>query len=236
MDEHGLKNFVGTFAPPHAVLVDFDFLKTLSATHWRGGIAEAFKVAIIKDAAFFRYLEKNAANLRRRDTRAMEQLVRRCAILHLDHIRAGGDPFEMGSARPLDFGHWSAHKLELLSGYALGHGQAVAIGIALDSAYAAARGLLTLAERDRIVAALERAGLPVWSDLLVLPGRGKNLRVLEGLDEFREHLGGRLAVTLPRGIGARVEVHAMNQRVLRAAIRWLKRWDNSSLAGLTSSR
>ncbi len=222
MDEHGLKNFIGTFAPPRAVLVDFNFLRTLDDTHWRGGIAEAFKVAIIKDAAFFKRLERNAADLKRRDAMAMEKLVRRCAILHLDHIRTSGDPFEMGPARPLDFGHWSAHKLEVLSGYAISHGQAVAIGIALDSAYAAAVGLITLDERDRIVTALERAGLPVWSNLLAVAGHGKRLRVLEGLDEFREHLGGRLTITLPAGIGSKIEVHKMDESALAGAVRWLQ--------------
>ncbi len=222
MDEHELKNFIGTFAPPHAVLVDFNFLRTLDDTHWRGGIAEAFKVAIIKDASFFKLLERNATELKRRNAQAMEQLVRRCAILHLDHIRTGGDPFEMGAARPLDFGHWSAHKLEALSGYTISHGQAVAIGIALDSVYAAAIGLITPAERNRIVAALERAGLPVWSDLLAVAGRGKRPLVLAGLDEFREHLGGRLTITLPDGIGSRIEVHEMDQDVLADASRWLQ--------------
>ncbi len=222
MDEHGLKNFIGTFAPPHAVLVDFDFLRTLNDTHWRGGIAEAFKVAIIRDAAFFRFLERKAAALKRRDAQAMERVVRRCAVLHLDHIRRGGDPFERGAARPLDFGHWAAHKLETLSGYTLSHGQAVAVGIALDSVYAAAVGLLAPAERDRILAALERAGLPTWSDFLA-GGRGRRRRLLAGLNEFREHLGGRLTITLPRGLGAGVEAHAMDRRALAGALRWLER-------------
>jgi len=223
MDDHGMKNFVGTFDPPHAVIDDFDLLQTLDETHWRGGIAEAFKVAIIKDAAFFRFLETHAAALRRRDRAAMEHLVRQCATLHLDHIRGGGDPFEKGAARPLDFGHWAAHKLESLSGLALGHGQAVAVGIALDAWTAAARKLISVAERDRIIGALRRAGLPVWDDhLLVRLPHGRRPAVLDGLDEFREHLGGRLTVTLPRGIGHRIEVHTMDARVVARGIHWLR--------------
>jgi len=221
MDEHGMKNFVGTFAPPYAVINDFDLLLTLDADHWCGGIAEAFKVALIKDLEFFWFLEKNAARLRRRQTDDMERLIRHCAILHLNHIRSGGDPFEQGTARPLDFGHWLAHKLEALSGFAMGHGQAVAIGIALDTYYAAATGLLTVADRNRIVKALKQAGLPVWCDLLPAHERGKRLAILDGLDDFREHLGGRLTITLPDGIGNKIEVHAMDERILERGVRWL---------------
>jgi 3-dehydroquinate synthase len=223
MDEHGRKNFVGTFAPPHAVVDDFDFLATLDDTHWRAGIAEAVKVALIRDAAFFRFLESRASRLRRRDAAAMETLVRRCAILHLDHIRDGGDPFERGTARPLDFGHWAAHKLEAMTNFALGHGQAVAVGIALDTVYAAARGLLSAAERDRVIVTLARAGLPLWHEGLAVRGPRGRLAVLDGLDEFREHLGGRLTITLPKGIGGRVEVHAMDAAAIVQAIGWLQR-------------
>ncbi len=60
-----------------------------------------------------------------RDAAAMERLVRRSAALHLAHIATGGDPFELGSSRPLDFGHWAAHKLEQLTDHRLRHGEAV---------------------------------------------------------------------------------------------------------------
>ncbi len=223
MNEHGMKNFIGTFAPPHAVIDDFDFLNTLDDTHWCGGISEAFKVAIIKDADFFNELERQAAQLCRRDAGAMEQLVRRCAILHLQHIGTSGDPFEQGAARPLDFGHWAAHKLEALSGFAIGHGQAVAIGIALDSFYAAAKGLITIAERDRIVQAMQRAGLPVNSFWLDRVGTKRRLAILDGLAEFREHLGGTLTITLPKGIGNRIEIHRMDERIIVRGVQWLQR-------------
>ncbi|MFZ4395200.1 MAG: 3-dehydroquinate synthase [Kiritimatiellia bacterium] len=222
MNEHGMKNFVGTFAPPHAVINDFDFLETIDDVHWQGGISEAFKVALIRDAGFFAFLEKNAARLRARAADAMEELVQRCAILHLEHIRTGNDPFERGAARPLDFGHWAAHKLEAMSGFTIGHGQAVAIGIALDCYYAAEKGLLSARDRDRILRAMRTAGLVLWDDRLALCSRRGRLVILDGLDEFREHLGGQLTITLPDGIGKRVEVHAMDTRVLARGVAWLR--------------
>lgn len=222
MDEHGMKNFVGTFAPPFAVLVDFNFLRTLKPKYWTGGIAEAFKVALIKDARLFAYLCRHVQSLRRRDESSIEHVVKRTATLHLDHIRRGGDPFELGSVRPLDFGHWAAHKLEILSNYRLGHGQAVAIGVALDSCYAASKGFLTAAQRDRILDALAAIGLPVWDELLEEKGDGGENVILRGLDEFREHLGGRLTITLPRGIGRKVEVHEVDATAMNACIEFLK--------------
>jgi 3-dehydroquinate synthase len=222
MDEHGQKNFVGTFAPPFAVINDFSLLRTLSDRDWIGGVAEAIKVALIKDADFFSALCRDAVALRGRDEAAMGELIRRCAVLHLEHIRTGGDPFEMGSARPLDFGHWSAHKIETLSGYAIGHGQAVALGIAIDSFYAAAKGLLTDTELEMILSVMEACGLPTWSDVLERRREDGTLEILDGLRQFQEHLGGALTVTLPDGIGSAIEVHQIDAGVIEQAVSHLR--------------
>jgi 3-dehydroquinate synthase len=234
MDEHGAKNFVGTFAPPYSVLVDYSFLPTLKDKYWKGGIAEAFKVAIIKDAPFFEYLESNAVALGERDSTVIEKVIKDTAILHLDHIRTGGDPFECGTARPLDFGHWSAHKLEVLSNYRLGHGQAVAIGIALDSRYAALSGLITDNDVARIETAMKTIGLPVWDDLLEARTASGELEILKGLEDFREHLGGTLTITLPQGIGHRVEVHEVDVVLLQKAIQDLKAASSRAAAALST--
>lgn len=223
MDEHGKKNFVGTFAPPFAVLIDYNFLRTLEPKYWTGGIAEAFKVAMIKDARLFAYLCTHADQLRHRDEAAIEHVVKRTAILHLDHISKGGDPFELGASRPLDFGHWAAHKMEVLSNYRLGHGQAVSIGIALDSSYAAAKGYLTTTQRDRVLKAMKDIGLPIWDKLLDDQTDDGNSVILQGLEEFREHLGGQLTITLPHGIGRKVEVHEVDMAAMRSCMDFLKR-------------
>lgn len=222
IDEHRMKNFAGTFTPPFAVLIDFRFLRTLPQKYWTGGVAEALKVAIIKDRDFFDFLCFNAEKLAERDDKAIKVTIKRCAILHLEHIRTNGDPFEFGSARPLDFGHWSAHRLEVLSSHQIGHGQAVAIGIALDTCYAHQKGMLTSAERDTIIDALEKTGLPVWSGLLELKTPRGTLEILKGLDDFQEHLGGQLNVTLPATIGQKVEVHEMDTAIIHEAIAYLK--------------
>jgi 3-dehydroquinate synthase len=218
----GQKNALGVFAPPFAVINDFEFLKSLGDRQWLDGIAEAFKVAIIRDKTFFGFLTQNAAKLRGRDPATMQHLVFRCAELHLEHIRTGGDPFEFGHARPLDFGHWSAHKLETMSGFKISHGEAVAIGILLDSLYAVGKGWLTRAEFDAIRAGFLASGLPVWLDELETPGRAGRLKIFGGIAEFQEHLGGKLCITFPQGIGARHEVHEIDLSAMAATIIALK--------------
>jgi 3-dehydroquinate synthase len=219
----GKKNFVGSFAPPHAVLNDFDLLLTLSDRDWRAGISEAMKVALLKDPVFFSWIEHNAGALAGRSLAAMAHMVHRSAELHLNHIATSGDPFELGSSRPLDFGHWAAHKLEQLSRHELRHGEAVAIGIALDSTYSYLTGSLPHADWRRIIELFEAVRLPIWHRDMATPGSGGRPAVLAGLEEFREHLGGRLTVMLLERIGSGFEVHELDETVLLEASDLLRR-------------
>jgi 3-dehydroquinate synthase len=214
----GKKNFIGTFVPPFAVVNDARFLDTLEYRDVIGGVAEAVKVSLLRDADFFRFIEAHARGLVNRDAATLEYVVRRSAELHLEHICGNGDPFELGSARPLDFGHWAAHKLESLTGHRLRHGEAVAIGMAVDVTYAVRMGLLEPAIADRILSLLEAIGLRLWDEALLDTARGGALAVLDGLREFREHLGGELTVTLVRGIGDSFEVHEIDEVAVRASI------------------
>lgn len=222
VDYGAYKNFLGTFAPPYAVINDVSFLPTLSDRDWRNGIAEAVKVATIKDASFLTWICEQADALRMRDLDAMEALVHRTAALHLAHIANSGDAFEQGSARPLDFGHWSAHRLEAITCFQLSHGEAVAIGIALDMVYASLMELVTPVECTRVIAALRDCGLKVWCDEVALRGTNGELAILEGLRQFREHLGGELCVTMPKGLGDRIEIHEMDTERLERAVTLLR--------------
>jgi 3-dehydroquinate synthase len=218
----GIKNYIGTFAPPWAVLNDFDFLDHLPERERISGISEAVKVALIRDRAFYLWLEKNAQELATFQPQAEEYMVRRSAELHMHQIANGGDPFEMGSARPLDFGHWSAHKLEALSNHHVRHGEAVAIGIALDARYSVLAGLLPEGEDERIVVLLEMLGLRLWHAALESTDSSNRLSLLVGLEEFQEHLGGELTITLLRDLGVGVEVHQMDADLVRQSLDWLK--------------
>jgi 3-dehydroquinate synthase len=214
----GKKNYLGTFATAVAVINDINFLATLPDPEWLCGLTEAIKVSLIKDARFFERIESSATALVNHDLAAMQPIVRRCAELHLDHIASSGDPFELGSSRPLDFGHWAAHKLEYLSDYRIRHGEAVGIGIALDSTYSWLSGLLAESDWRRIIDLLLRLRLPIYAPELDAHGP-----VLRGLAEFREHLGGQLTISLLEGIGRSRDVHEIDAALMIKSIAALKK-------------
>lgn len=216
------KNFIGAFAPPDAVIIDPAFLRTLTDRDHRAGVSEAIKVALLKDPVFFEWIESNADALAARDEAAADRLVRRSAELHLGHITTSGDPFERGASRPLDFGHWAAHRLESLSNYNITHGEAVAIGLAIDLMYSALAGLLDIAISERAIRTLELVGFETFHPLLLDNLGAVNRDLLLGLDEFREHLGGELTITLLADLGVGIEVNTMNPALIAAAISALR--------------
>ncbi len=211
----GKKNYLGTFTPPYAVLNDFNFLKTLDDRDWRAGISEAIKVALIKDLDFFTWLEENAEAMARREMEPMKAQIIRSAQMHMGHI-AGKDPFEFGSSRPLDFGHWAAHKLEHMSNYRIRHGEAVAIGIALDTTYSYLQQRISESDLLRVIKLMKTLGFELYAPEL----SGKNL--IDGLKEFQEHLGGQLTIMLLEKLGKGVEVHEMDHQLILKSVEMLK--------------
>ena len=223
----GKKNYLGTFTPPFAVLNDFTFLESLEDRDWSSGISEAIKVALIKDLNFFEWLEKEAPALSRREMEPMKAHIIRSAQHHMDHI-AGEDPFEFGSSRPLDFGHWAAHKLEKLSDFRIRHGEAVAIGIALDATYSFLEGRITAGDLGRIFRLFQALGLSLYVPEL----QGEDL--LQGLKEFQEHLGGKLTIMLLESLGKGVEVHHMDHERILASLQLLREWEETgALPGIS---
>ena len=216
MNFAGRKNFIGSFAPPFAVLNDHEMLRTLSHRDKRAGMAEAVKVALIRDRAFFQWLEAHSGQLARFEDWTLEHLIFRCAELHLEQISQGGDPFESGSARPLDFGHWAAHKLEELSNHELRHGEAVALGMALDTLYSVKASILEESEGRRVLKLLENLGFNLRSEYLSL------IPVEQALEEFREHLGGQLCITLLENCGTGIEVDRIEVNLMQEAIKELQ--------------
>ena len=214
----GKKNYIGTFAPPFAVINDSEFLRFLPDSRKAAGYIEAIKVGLIRDRDFFGQIEQSADALNRFEPSAMNALIRRSAELHVRHISEAGDPFEFGSARPLDFGHWAAHKLEQLSDFRISHGEAVAIGIALDVIYSRNAGHLASGDAERILALLRKLRFNLFAPELSQKDQVGELIILNGLSEFQQHLGGQLAITLLREIGRGFEVHEISKAGVRKAI------------------
>jgi 3-dehydroquinate synthase len=234
----GKKNFIGTFSVPFAVINDFEMLASLPPRDKRAGYIEGVKVACIRDLLFFKAIEEDAARLREFEPAAMERLIYRSAELHLNHIASSGDPFEFGSARPLDFGHWAAHKLEQLSEFKIRHGDAVAVGIALDVVYSRRLGFLDSASAERILRLIETLGFDLYANELLNVNSSGDFIILKGLEEFREHLGGQLTITLLKEIGIGFEVHEMNEPTVFESVQELQARHNERalrLPGVKSS-
>ena len=209
------KNFLGTFAPPYAIINDSDFLETLEQRDWISGISEAIKVSLIKDEKFFQYIADHAIALKNREMDSMQYVIYKCAEMHMQHIAQGGDPFESGSSRPLDFGHWAAHKMEFMTGYSMRHGEAVAKGIALDITYAQLIGLISEADLQHILDVMIAIGF----DLSLPVNTSSEIEsLLNGIEEFREHLGGQLTITLISGLGIKHDVHTIDLKLMKQAI------------------
>ena len=216
------KNWVGNFSVPFAIVNDLDFISSLPPRACRDGIIEAIKVSLIRDRNFYELLLEHAAALGRLEKHPLEMTIRRSAENHVDHIATSGDPFEYGSARPLDFGHWVAHKLEQISNFQVSHGEAVAIGMAVDLLYSVEIGLLDKDTAEEILTLIETVGFSIWSPFLEEKERGRPV-VLAGLEEFREHLGGKLTITLVPKIGDKVEVNEMDEAAILRAMTALQK-------------
>ena len=216
------KNWIGSFSVPFAVINDFKLLETQDPESSVAGLIEAVKVALVKDGEFFKWIEANVTALSQLDREPFEECIKRSALLHARHIALGGDPFETGSSRPLDFGHWAAHKMEALTNYQLSHAEAVSVGLALDTIYSEKIGFLEKAKAERIISVLMNLGLKTYHPSLDWTDAKGNRRVLAGLDEFREHLGGELTVLLLADLGKGVDVHEFNLTLLEESIEQLR--------------
>lgn len=229
INSYGKKNLIGCFAPPVAVINDSAWLSSLTYRDYRSGFAEAVKVALIRDGKFYQWLHSNAHKLAARNDVACHYLIKRCAELHLQQISSGGDPFEKGSSRPLDYGHWSAHKLESLSNYDLSHGEAVAIGMMLDALYAHQIGILSRPDTENILNLLKALGFTLWHPAVSRESPEGELLLLDGLEEFRQHLGGQLCITLLTGLGTVIDVDYIETSHMLKAIQILQQLSTSTI-------
>ena len=216
------KNWLGAFVVPHAVVNDLAFLHGLPPRDRRAGLIEAVKVALIRDGAFFEFIAARVEALAKFEVEPYEAVIRESARQHMEHIATGGDPFERGSARPLDFGHWAAHKLEQLSEFRVSHGEAVAVGMAIDLIYARRIGLLPEPIAERILALIQRLGFELFAPIKQIRGPSGRQDMLDGLEEFREHLGGRLTIPMIRAPGDRLDVHEMDGPTVKASFEELR--------------
>ena len=185
----------------------------------RAEYVEAVKGQLIRDRSFFEQIEEKAEELAQFEENVLEQVIRKSAALHLDHIASSETPSKKAQYAL----HWTSvigsptSSATFQADFRMGHGDAVAIGLAVDRPTHARVGLIKPKTAERCLRLLERLGFHLYDDLLHTEGESGNRTILEGLEEFREHLGGELTITLVQGIGEGVEVHAMDKEILESA-------------------
>jgi 3-dehydroquinate synthase len=212
------KNLVGAFHQPAAVIADLRSLSTLPREHLRAGLAEAIKHGVIADAVYFEQVASVAARLRDVDVAGLEMLdvVARSVEIKADVVRC--DERESGVRKTLNFGHTIGHAVEHVSGYALLHGEAIAVGMIAESRIAERVGAAEHGTASRVESVVRAAGLPdslprgVSIDAVITATRGD-----------KKARAGRAEYALPARIGAMAGeregwVVAVNDDVVREAL------------------
>ena len=187
----GYKNMVGTFTQPKFVICDVDLLRTLSPREFRTGLAEIIKAAVIADAELFDMLEQTDFSTLQRDTERLSEMVYRAIKVKADIVER--DERESGDRRLLNLGHTLAHAIEK-SSTKMNHGEAVAVGLALIAEVATSRDMLAVADKERIVALLERAGF-----MLDAPVEIRTL--LKAVAKDKKAEGSDIHIVFPLGVG-----------------------------------
>lgn len=189
------KNLIGAFHPPVAVLADPRVLLTLPDREYRAGLAEAVKHGLIADRQYFEWMDREAGPLVARDAAALEHLVRRSVEIKAEVVSE--DEREGGRRAILNAGHTVAHALEQATDYRVPHGEAVGLGLVAEAALATGLGLATPEAGARLVALLERLGLPTRVDEPVPADR-----LLAAMGSDKKNRGRAIRFALPRGLGA----------------------------------
>lgn len=211
VNHKGLKNKIGTFYQPVLVLSDVYALRTLGTNEFAGGVAEAIKTAVVRDEALFRYLEDHLDELMRRDGEVLEEVVSRCAQIKAAVVEQ--DERDLGARHILNYGHTVGHALEAVSGFSLGHGQAVAVGMVLAARVACTMGLLSDQEAARISNVVTRAGLPGMVEGL------DGDAIMKAMYHDKKVVGGKLQFVLPTSIGQASVTDRVPLSVLESELR-----------------
>jgi 3-dehydroquinate synthase len=187
----GYKNMVGLFSLPNDVVCDAAWLATLPKREWRAGMAEVIKTAIIGDEELFEILEQKGLEEVRQDVALVEEIVARCVAVKCGIVQR--DLCESGERRLLNLGHTFDHAIESLSGE-YSHGEAVAVGLVLAARKAVEMGVLDESTATRIVALVERYGLPTSVDI-------PTEELLPAILHDKKMQGGSIHWILPTRIG-----------------------------------
>ena len=214
------KDASSVFTVPFASIVDFDFLKTLSAGQRGEGAAEAVKIAAAADAKFLAWIGENAQGISEGDDAALEELVRRSAALHVQALAKGKGATLRDAVRILESGLWSAHRIEALGRFRIPHGAALATGLCIDAAYSVAKGLVPEEDADLVGETLAKCGALNGIERIA-PILERTDDILRGIEEFRQHTGG--LPLFPGPLGKAVPVESVDMERMKTIIQDLRK-------------
>lgn len=189
------KNLIGTFYQPKMVYIDPRVLSTLDRSDLLCGLAEVIKYGVIRDPAFFNYLERRCAQILSLEAADIEEMITTCCMIKADVV--GQDEREGGLRRILNYGHTIGHAVEAASSFAISHGAAVAIGMVAAAKIAVAKGMLEKQEEQRIISLIAGYGLPVN-----VPEDLDSNRIKTYLKTDKKAVAGRIFYILPTAIGS----------------------------------
>jgi 3-dehydroquinate synthase len=194
VDTDAGKNLVGIFHPPAVVLADVDVLRTLSVAQRRSGLAEAIKHGVIADAAYFADVDSTIGAILAGDAEATLDAVARSVEIKAEVVKS--DLRERGRRKTLNFGHTVGHAIEQATGYALLHGECVAVGMVIEARIAERLGIADRGTSDAIARVLAHAGLPT-----ARPSSLDPVAVLAATRSDKKSRAGAVEYALPVRIG-----------------------------------
>lgn len=217
------KNIIGSFYQPRAVYIDPEVLQTLSDKDIKNGIVEAIKIAIISSSTLFRWLEKNINQLLKKDNDLLYEVVKEAVALKVDIILK--DPWERDLRKILNFGHSIGHALEVWAGYQdLSHGEAVALGMLIETKIARHRGICSedLEKQIKYILSFPRKRESTFKYI-------KNIdynQFWETLTLDKKNYQGRMTFILPEALGKVSLIdNITKEEVLKALEEFKKEWE-----------
>jgi len=191
---HGqLKNNIGTFYQPRAVITDTGTLKTLDRREFNNGLAEVIKSAVVWDRELFAFVEQNLSKIKSLDNDTLEEMVVRTAKIKAEIV--GEDERDLGLRSILNYGHTVGHAIESASDFKTTHGEAVAIGMLAAGKISNRLGILDRNELEKLQTVIVEAGLPT-----AIPDL-KMEKIVEAMRHDKKIFHGKLRFILPRMIG-----------------------------------
>jgi 3-dehydroquinate synthase len=205
------KNMIGAFHQPKKVLMDLSVLASLPKEEFLSGMAEVIKYGVIRDAAFFEYLDQKREKILALDPEALEHVIQRSCEIKAEVVSR--DEREGGLRAILNYGHSIGHAIETAEHYTMRHGHAVAIGMVIASRLALKTGLCDAVVPGRVETLVKSYGLP--TDLSALGRRPTARELMDILQGDKKAEGGKVKFVLPTKIGDAVVTKEWDERVLQ---------------------